>query len=208
MEVDIELRRYVEENILPRYQQFDKAHRVDHALSVIRESLRLSAFYPETEADMVYVVAAYHDTGLVNGRENHHIDSGKILLSDECLRRWFDDERLRIMADAVEDHRASSGREPRSIYGKIVAEADRLIDVDTVMLRTVQYGLKHYPGLSEEEHYKRVCEHLREKYLEGGYIRLWIPESENGERLARLRALAADDVRLRSLFNKYYLQEK
>ena len=112
------------------------------------------------------------------------------------------------MAEAVEDHRASSGHEPRSIYGKIVAEADRLIDVDTVIRRTVQYGLKHYPALTEEEQYERMCAHLREKYLEGGYLRLWIPESENGVRLARLREVAADTSRLRALFNKYYSQEK
>lgn len=208
MEVDIELRRYVEENILPRYHHFDKAHGVDHALTVIEESLRLAGYYPETRSDMVYAVAAYHDTGLVNGRENHHVDSGRILLSDDNLRRWFDEEEMRVMAEAVEDHRASSGHEPRSIYGKIVAEADRLIDVDTVIRRTVQYGLKHYPALSEEEHYKRLCAHLREKYLEGGYLRLWIPESENGERLARLRELAADADRLKALFTKYYSQEK
>lgn len=208
MEVDVELRRYVEANILPCYHDFDKAHRVDHALTVIEESLRLSEHYPETRADMVYVVAAYHDTGLVNGRENHHVDSGRILLSDDNLRRWFDDDELRVMAEAVEDHRASSGHEPRSIYGKIVAEADRLIDVDTVIRRTVQYGLKHYPALTEEEQYERMCAHLREKYLEGGYLRLWIPESENGARLARLREVAADTSRLRALFNKYYSQEK
>ena len=46
----------------------------------------------------------------------------------------------------VEDHRASTDHEPRSIYGKIVAEADRIIDPDITLRRTVQYGLKQNPA--------------------------------------------------------------
>jgi uncharacterized protein len=41
------------------------------------------------------------------------------------------------MKEAVEDHRASSSRQPRSIYGKIVAEADRDIDTHEIFLRAI-----------------------------------------------------------------------
>ncbi len=53
------------------------------------------------------------------------------------------------MREAVEDHRASTDHEPRSLYGKIVAEADRIIDPDTTLRRTVQYGLKQNPAADE-----------------------------------------------------------
>ena len=54
------------------------------------------------------------------------------------------------MKEAVEDHRASNKHVPRSIYGKIVAEADRIIDPDITLRRTVQYGLSNYPELDKE----------------------------------------------------------
>lgn len=205
--VDKQLKNYIEKEILPRYGKFDKAHRLDHVATVIEESLNIAENYPETDLDMVYAIAAYHDTGLVNGRENHHVDSGKIIMADEKLKQWFSDEQLRVMRDAVEDHRASSDHEPRTIYGKIVAEADRIIDIDIVIHRTVQYGLKNFPDLTESQHYQRVCEHLKEKYLEGGYLKLWIPESKNASRLQKLREMAKDEAQLREYFEKYYRME-
>ena len=172
------LKRYIEREIIPRYEHFDRAHDVGHVRTVIARSLELAARY-EVDADMVYAIAAYHDTGLVNGRENHHLDAGRILAADRELRRWFSEEQVEVMREAVEDHRASAGHAPRSIYGRIVAEADRVIDPATIIRRTVQYGLDHCPGLDREGHFVRCLEHLREKYAEGGYLKLWFPESEN-----------------------------
>lgn len=183
-----ELRHHIETAVLPRYEAFDAAHRTDHARTVIARSLELAARY-DVDIRMVYVIAAYHDLGLVEGREHHHIRSGELLAADPVLRRWFSEEQIAVMRDAVEDHRASSDREPRTIYGRIVAEADRCIDPATVLRRTVQYGLEHYPALDREGHYARCVEHLQEKYAEGGYLRLWIPHSDNARRLEELRDL-------------------
>ena len=91
---------------------------------------------------MVYAIAAYHDTGLCEGRDTHHLVSGRIIREDKKLREWFNEGQIETMAQAAEDHRASSGHEPRSIYGKIVAEADRLISPEKVIRRTIQFGLK------------------------------------------------------------------
>ncbi len=55
------------------------------------------------------------------------------------------EEEIETVAQAAEDHRASSDHDPRSIYGRIVAEADRLIDPVTIIRRTIQYVLSHYP---------------------------------------------------------------
>lgn len=140
-----QIRLYVETSILPLYDNFDAAHRRDHALTVIAESLKLAQHY-DVDHDMVYLVAAFHDTGLSQGRERHHIVSGEILLADEFVCERFDAAAREIMREAIEDHRASSNHEPRSIYGKIVAEADRVISVDKTLERTVQYGLKHSPA--------------------------------------------------------------
>ena len=87
--------------------------------TVIQESVTLASHY-EVDMNMVYVIAAYHDTGLVEGREFHHLASGKILTDDSRLKEWFTEEQILIMKEAVEDHRASADYEPRTIYGKIV----------------------------------------------------------------------------------------
>lgn len=201
-----ELAAYIESEIIPRYASFDKAHGIDHVRTVIRQSLCLAAHY-EVDTDMVYTIAAYHDTGLVAGRERHHLVSGELLLADTELRRWFSQAQLTLMREAVEDHRASSEHEPRTIYGRIVAEADRCIDTETILRRTVQYGLAHYPRLDRLGHYLRCRDHLARKYGEGGYLRLWLPHTEHVRRLAELRALIRDPERLRTRFNEIYGQE-
>ncbi len=211
MTVNPALKAYVEAEILPRYTHFDKAHQLDHIETVIRQSAALydmlSAQGIALDPDMVYTIAAYHDLGIVNGRENHHTDSGKILMADPELKKYFTEGQLLTMKEAVEDHRASSKDEPRSIYGRIVAEADRQIDPRTIIVRTLQYGLEHYPELDKAGHFARAEAHLHEKYGEGGYLRLWFPESENARKLAELRRLIADRPALHKLLEEIWNQE-
>lgn len=201
-----EIIKYVENEILPRYEGFDAAHRTYHATTVIERSLGLAKHY-DVDEEMVYVVAAYHDIGLVAGREKHHTESARLIMADEKLREWFSLEQLTTIAKAAEDHRASAEREPRSIYGRIVAEADRAIEPMSILRRTVQYGLAHYAHLDKEGHWQRMLEHLAEKYEEGGYLKLWIPESDNAEKLAELRAIAKDRSRLREIFEQIFDEE-
>lgn len=202
----LDLVEFVEQNILPQYANFDKAHGLSHVMAVIRRSIDLVR---STGADinMVYVVAAYHDLGLSGPRAVHHLTSGKILQADSRLRRWFSDEQIKIMKEAVEDHRASASRQPRSIYGKIVAEADRCLEPETVIRRTVQFGLSNYPGLDREGQWLRMKKHVAEKYSVNGYIKLWIQGSENERQLNTLRQLIADERLLRSWFDRIYDEE-
>ena len=203
--VKVTLKEYIETEIIPRYDAFDGAHRRDHVGYVIDESLKLAEHYGLAR-NMVYTVAAYHDTGLAVDRKTHHLESGRILRSDELLKRWFSPEQIEIMAQAVEDHRASSNSEPRSIYGKIVAEADRQIDSLTIIRRTISYGLSHYPELDREGHWLRTLEHIREKYADGGYLKLWIPESDNARKLEELRELIRRPDLLRVIFDREFPQ--
>lgn len=198
-----ELVEYIEAEILPRYEGYDAAHRGDHIVGVIGRSLQLAHNY-EVEEDMVYTIAAYHDLGLPEGRDTHHLTSGRLLTEDAKLREWFSQEQMTTMREAIEDHRASAERPPRTIYGMIVAEADRQIVPEVVMMRTVQYGLAHYPQLTHEEHWARFVEHLHEKYDYGGYLKLHIPHSDNAARLEELRGIIADKVALRALFEEIF----
>lgn len=200
------LREYVESSVIPRYDHFDKGHDRQHVNSVIMQAMELCSHYP-VNRDIVYAAAAYHDTGLCEGREHHHTASARIIRGDAALRRWFSEEEIGLIADAAEDHRASSKSEPRGIYGKIIAEADRQIDPADIIRRTVLYSLSHYPELDKEGHWNRTLEHLHEKYAEGGYLRLWIPESPNSGRLTALRSMISDKNLLREYFEKYYICE-
>ena len=221
MDINATLEKYIFEEVVPRYASFDAAHKEDHALTVIRQALELldgRDSWAAAQADveplwltpvsraMLMTAAACHDLGLVNGRERHHLDSGIIIRADQRLREWFTEEQIEVIAQAAEDHRASGKGAPRSIYGMLIAEADRVIDRETIIRRTIQFGLKHYPDLCREGQLQRAREHLVEKYGRGGYLRLWIPWSSNAARLNALQDLIADPEALTStidmIFNK------
>ncbi len=191
---------FVERQILPRYNAFGESHGLRHVTRVIKNSLRL-ADVTGADIDMVYVIAAYHDLGMEGPRAIHHLTSGKILMADARLKKWFNADQLKVMKEAVEDHRASSSRQPRSIYGKIVAEADRDIDVHEIFLRAIQYGKENGPDKTVEEHWERFAQHMDEKYSNNGYIKLWIPNSPNEKALKELRNIIEDKKLLRKAFD-------
>ncbi len=87
---------------------------------------------------------------------------------------------------------------------RIVAEADRFIDPDTIILRTVQYGLANYPELDKEGHWQRTLDHLHEEYAEGGYLRLWFENSPNVARLNALREIIKNESLLLEKFDYLY----
>lgn len=199
-QVSLEIMEFVERQILPRYNAFGESHGLRHVTRVIKNSLRL-ADVTGADIDMVYVIAAYHDLGMEGPRAIHHLTSGKILMADARLKKWFNADQLKVMKEAVEDHRASSSRQPRSIYGKIVAEADRDIDVHEIFLRAIQYGKENGPDKTVEEHWERFAQHMDEKYSNNGYIKLWIPNSPNEKALKELRNIIENKKLLRKAFD-------
>lgn len=198
-----DLEKYIYEEIVPRYAEFDPAHREDHALTVIAQALKLLETMPEEASEgidrnILLAAAACHDLGLINGRDRHHLDSGEIIRKDARLRQWFSEQEIETIAQAAEDHRASGKSAPRSIYGMLVAEADRVIDGETIIRRTIQFGLNNYPELDRQGHIERAVSHLHEKYGRGGYLKLWIPWSDNAARLAELQDLIEDEDGIRA----------
>lgn len=204
--INKEIKKYIETMIIPKYADFDKGHNLEHVKTVIDESLNLAKSCG-VNLDYAYVIAAYHDLGLSDGREFHHIASGKILEADMSLRQWFSPDEIKLMKEAVEDHRASSKNPPRSIYGKIVAEADRDINPLKIIKRTIQYSIAHSPSPDKEHHWNNLLNHMAEKYAEGGYMKLWFENSKNSERLKELRKIIANQNNLRNIFLKLYDEE-
>lgn len=201
-----QIKEYIENNILPQYHNFDKGHNIDHVKTVIEESLKLADGL-EVNTDMVYTIAAYHDLGLSKDRKTHHLVSGEILQADKELTNWFTNEQIYIMKQAVEDHRASSKSEPRSIYGKIVAEADRDIKPLKIIRRTIQFSMNALPNADKETYWQHLVEHMKEKYEVGGYMKLWFENSKNVAKLEELRKIIADKKHLREIFEQLYREE-
>ena len=166
--INPEIRKYIESEILPRYSQLG-GHTNDHVDQVIERSLRFSTQVPDINVDMAYVIAAFHDLGRLVDDETHNIESAKMLRADEFVKEHFSAEDVETMAQAVEDHRASLGREPRSIYGKLVSSADRNSDKEGMLSRSYDYAKHLHPEMTDAQLMEEARVHLREKYSPDGY---------------------------------------
>ena len=194
---------YLFNEVLNNYLSFDKGHGINHIMTVIKSSLKLSKFY-SVKIPMVLTVAIYHDLGLKFDRAKHHIHSKEILTQDKKLETWFSPEEIFIMGDACEDHRASNSYKPRNIYGLIISDADRTTDIDDMITRCYSYSRTHFPDMDEEETYNRVKLHLREKYGDRGYAKLYLPESEAiiMEPIYRARKILSNDDEFYKTYHK------
>ncbi len=179
--VNKDLKRYIDSRILPLYKRFDGGHNIKHALEVINFSMKLQKLIKDTDPNIVYTVAAYHDIGLKGPRETHHELSAKIVRADKNLKRWFDDVTINIIAQACSDHRASGKNPAQSIYGNIVGDADRSssTNIEDLLIRTWEYrmGHKEFSHLSDEETFDDMYQHMVMKFGEGGYAKFTLPET-------------------------------
>lgn len=181
-----DLEQYVDRNIISLYLDFDKAHGQEHVKQVIKKSIFL-AKKMDADEEMVYVVAAYHDLGMKVSRVGHSFHSARILESDLWLSRWFTEKQRRIMAQAVEDHSKSLGRIPRSLYGKIIYQADMIFDAETIVKRSILFGAAYYQEYTFEQQVERVYCYVNKKYGVNGLLKLWIDIPEERIRLQQLQ---------------------
>ena len=184
--------KYVEEAIFPLYDRNEEGHGIGHIKTVIKRSLELAQKY-DVNLNMVYAIASYHDLGHYIDRKRHEIISAEMFMKDENVKKWFTEEQLNVIKEAIEDHRASSNHEPRTIYGKIISTADRtIIDIDNTIKRSYSYGKRNYAELSEEEQIERIYYHLTEKYGENGYAKIYLEDKEFDDAIKKLRQALSD----------------
>lgn len=167
--INEELKKHIEEVIFKSYDKNDDAHNLEHIKYVIERSYMFASRVPDINLEMVYVIAAYHDIGHYIDAKNHEKVSGEMLLKDQNLRRFFTEEEIKTMSEAVCDHRASSKNEPRSIYGKIVSSADRNVLIDVPLKRTYSYRKVHNQTSTLDEIIEESRLHLLDKYGKEGY---------------------------------------
>ena len=143
MKINKELQNYIETFIFPSYSKNDLGHNINHIMYVIDRSLKFASTIKDINYDMVYNIAAYHDIGHYIDALNHEKISAEILQNDSNLTKFFTTKQIKIMSEAVYDHRASMKNNPRSIYGKIVSSADRETRVDSQLQRMYEYRVEH-----------------------------------------------------------------
>lgn len=173
-----ELKKYIIEEIKEKYKGFDSAHNISHFNFVTKNCVKYSSILKargeNVDEEIAYVVGAYHDVGLISGREDHALSSGKFVREDKMLNNFFGGKEIELIAQAVEDHSSHLDYEPRSIYGKIVADADRNNSVYLVFSRPIKYGLKNESFRDKEGHINRVYEFVNKKFGRNGYVKYWL----------------------------------
>ena len=163
---------YIEKNIFIKYERF-YAHGMLHINNVIKNMLMLADYY-NLDKNMAYVIAVYHDSGLSVDRENHELEAGKIIASDVELKKFFNEDEIKIMKEAVEDHRGSRKTRPRNFYGECVSDSDRDFDIDILAKRQIGMSIKNYPELvTFDEHFERCYEYICKRINSNGKFNLW-----------------------------------
>lgn len=173
-----DLKKYIDDEIKAKYKNFDKAHSISHFNFVTKNCLdygnELIKQGIDINLEIAYVVGAYHDIGITKGREGHAKSSGIIVREDSKLKQFYDEETVEMIAQAVEDHSSHLQYPPRSIYGKIVADADRNNSLYLVFSRPVKYGLKNEKQYNREEQINRVYDFVNKKFGKNGYVKYWL----------------------------------
>ena len=204
MQINDKLKKYIKKNVFPSYQKNDNAHDINHIKYVIDRSLKFADRVDGINYDMVYTIASFHDIGHYIDAKNHEKISSEMLLKDDNLKKFFSDEEIKIMVEAVEDHRASLEYEPRSVYGKIVSAADRNTSIDSMLERTYNYRLKHMPNAPLEEVIEDSKKHIVEKFGKDGYANktMYFEDEDFNKFLEDVKELTSDA----KAFRKRYIE--
>ncbi len=196
MNINKELKEYIENNVFPEYSKNEEGHGINHIQSVIKRSFDLvNENNLDVNLDMVYVIAAYHDIGHHIDSKTHEIISAEIMSKDDNLSKFFNKDELKTIKEAIEDHRASLKNDPRSIYGKIVSSADRNNTVSDCLRRTYTYGKKLNPKATDDELYLRAYDVLLNKFGENGYAKYFFKDQVYENFLNEIRELLKDKDR-------------
>ncbi len=210
-ELNKELLKYLEDNIIPKYTEFDSAHNISHVKSVIKYSLLLGKKL-DLDLNICLTIAAYHDIGLYKNREEHHTYSKKYVLQDKNLSKWFSDREIRLIANSCKEHRASGNKIYSSTYSKVVSDADKLgsLDINSMISRSIKYTLSKYNNsISKDKLYNNVHSHLISKYGKGGYAKLNLSISKDlvKDTLINTKTALENEPLFKKYFNEIYNKE-
>lgn len=165
--VNKEIIDYVTNNIFKEYSKNDGGHNIVHILEVIRRSFALNdTFKLGLDPNMIYVIAAYHDLGKYIDHERHNLIAAEMFMNDNVIKKFFNEDEIKIIKEAIEDHRSSKEDEPRSVYGKLISSADRNTRIDIVFIRSFFVGRERMPEVIIDDYLDYTIKRLSKKYSE------------------------------------------
>jgi len=207
-----EIEEYITNNILVMYDEYDElGHGRGHIDNVIDRSFELvSIFKLDINYEMVFVIAAFHDIGYSIDADYHEEVSSQIFLSDLMIKKFFTEDDIRVIAEAIVDHRASLEYEPRSIYGKLVSSADREISLENMLKRSILFQKNKHKD--ENPSVDQIIEYsyqkLFSKYGRVGYAKMYFPDKKYLDYLESIREILDDKNKFieleRQIYNKIF----
>ena len=196
MIVNINLEKYIQTNILPRYDNNyigDGVDRVEYVINRADEIIAENNL--KINADILYTAICYHDIRFDNEEEKHEIKSAEFMYDDNFLNEYFNQEELVIIKEAIEDQRANLKSEPRNIYGKILSSASRNCSVEQCFERSYIYGKNKNPELSDEQIYENAYDALNKKFGNNGYAKFYFKDTKYDNFITDIRYLLANKNR-------------
>lgn len=184
--VTLSLKKWIE-SIYPKlYTKVDSVHNWEtHISNVIKYSLQIAENISKIRKqklnfDIVYVVAALHDIGLLIERKKHEFYSKEHVEIEikKKLLTWFTEDEIIVIGEAIEDHRGSSETPPRTIYGEIVYDADKIHTLDEILIRTWNYRINCFHHLDTmNKIIEDICVEMDKEYRFGHKSKIKMPES-------------------------------
>ena len=193
MSVDNKLRKYIENNIIPLYDNNyigDGKDRVDYVIG--RSKTIVEENKLDIDENILYTVISFHDIRKNKEEKEHELVSAQIMFDDEFLKTFFNEDDRTTIKEAIEDQRASSEKEPRNIYGKILSSASRNSSVEQCLERSYKYGKKKNPKASDEEIFEGAYKALLDKFGENGYAKFYFKDSTYEKFLSDIRKLLSN----------------
>ena len=209
IKVNEELKKYIEENIIPLYDNNyigDEKNRINYVISRSEDIIKENNL--KVDYDILYTVIAYHDIRKDNTERDHELVSAKIMYYDKFLENYFSKKERLIIKEAIEDQRSNLGREPGNIYGKILSSASRNSSVEQCLLRSYKYGKKINPNATDEELFENSYNALLNKFGPEGYAKFYFKDETYDKFLEDIRKLLSDKEKFINTQKKYIFSLK
>jgi uncharacterized protein len=187
-----EIVEYLENNILPLYDNNIGGHGKEHILSVVQRSFEIvNEFNLDVDLNLVYTIAIFHDVGYKIDPDKHEELSAILFKKDINIKNFFNDKEIQIITEAIIDHRASLEYEARNIYGKIVSSADRETSVENMLKRSLLYQSEKHkeenPSIEDVISYS--YKKLFSKYGKEGYAKMYYKDKKYLDYLEEIQRL-------------------
>lgn len=202
-DVNKDLKEYIEESVFPKYESNDKAHGIIHILEVIRRSFALNdTLKLNLDKDMIYAIAACHDIGKYINSDIHEKIAAEEFIKDENMKNFFDDNKRKIIKEAIEDHRSSKEDTPRSDYGKLISSADRNTRIEIVFIRSFFVAKAKMPEYNIEDYLDYTIKRLSKRYSEENPENMFYEDEIYRIFLKDMRQLLKNEEEFKNLYCK------